>query len=100
VLSQALIQDLFEGEERDRLRILMVTATGVFISVSPLAGTFQQATLGWQGSFVVFIALAGIVLLKACFFSKTLGLRQPGRYRISSSPTAGSCAMSTFCPTG
>ncbi|CAH0213016.1 DHA1 family bicyclomycin/chloramphenicol resistance-like MFS transporter [Pseudomonas sp. IT-194MI4] len=68
VLSQALIQDLFEGEERDRLRILMVTATGVFISVSPLAGTFLQATLGWQGSFVVFIALAGIVLLKACFF--------------------------------
>lgn len=68
VLSQALIQDLFEGEERDRLRILMVTATGVFISVSPLAGTFLQATLGWQGSFGVFIALAGIVLLKACFF--------------------------------
>ena len=68
VLSQALVQDLFEGEKRNRLRILMVTATGVFISVSPLAGTFLQATLGWQGSFWVFTALAGIVLLKACFF--------------------------------
>lgn len=68
VLSQALVQDLFEGEERDRLRILMVTATGVFISVSPLAGTFLQATLGWRGSFWLFIALAAVVLLKAWLF--------------------------------
>ena len=65
VLSQALVQDLFEGKERDRLRILMVTASGVFISVSPLAGTFLQATLGWRGSFWVFIALAAVVFIKA-----------------------------------
>jgi DHA1 family bicyclomycin/chloramphenicol resistance-like MFS transporter len=64
VLSQALVQDLFEGQERDRLRILMVTATGIFISLSPLAGTFLQATLGWRGSFWVFIALAAVVLIK------------------------------------
>ncbi|SMQ28647.1 MFS transporter, DHA1 family, bicyclomycin/chloramphenicol resistance protein [Pseudomonas helmanticensis] len=68
VLSQALVQDLFEGEQRDRLRILMVTATGIFISLSPLAGTFLQATLGWRGSFWVFIALAGVVLIKAWLF--------------------------------
>ena len=68
VLSQALVQDLFEGEERDRLRILMVTAGGIFISVSPLAGTFLQATLGWRGSFWVFIALSAAVLLKAWLF--------------------------------
>jgi len=68
VLSQALVQDLFEGKERDRLRILMVTAGGIFISVSPLAGTFLQATLGWRGSFWVFIALSAVVLLKAWLF--------------------------------
>ncbi|AWA42014.1 multidrug effflux MFS transporter [Pseudomonas sp. 22105] len=68
VLSQALVQDLFEGEERDRLRILMVTATGIFISVSPLAGTLLQAALGWRGSFWVFSALSAIVLLKAWWF--------------------------------
>ncbi|WP_242207767.1 MULTISPECIES: multidrug effflux MFS transporter [unclassified Pseudomonas] len=68
VLSQALVQDLFEGEERDRLRILMVTATGIFISVSPLAGTFLQATLGWRGSFWVFNALSAMVLIKAWLF--------------------------------
>lgn len=68
VLSQALVQDLFEGEERDRLRILMVTAGGIFISISPLVGTFLQATLGWRGSFWVFIALSAVVLLKAWLF--------------------------------
>ncbi|MEO3724137.1 multidrug effflux MFS transporter [Pseudomonas syringae] len=68
VLSQALVQDLFEGEQRDRLRILMVTAGGIFISISPLAGTFLQATLGWRGSFWVFIALSAAVLLKAWLF--------------------------------
>ncbi|MCR8934221.1 MULTISPECIES: MFS transporter [unclassified Pseudomonas] len=68
VLSQALVQDLFKGAERDRLRILMVTATGIFISVSPLAGTFLQATLGWRGSFWVFIALSAVVLVKAWVF--------------------------------
>lgn len=68
VLSQALVQDLFEGEQRDRLRILMVTATGIFISVSPLAGTFLQATLGWRGSFWVFAVLAAVVLIKAWLF--------------------------------
>lgn len=68
VLTQALVQDLFEGKERDRLRILMVTASGIFISISPLAGTLLQQALDWPGSFVVFIALAGAVFLKACFF--------------------------------
>lgn len=68
VLSQALVQDLFEGAERDRLRILMTTASGIFISVSPLAGTFLQATLGWRGSFWLFTALAAVVLLKARLF--------------------------------
>ena len=63
-LSQALIQDLFAGRERERLRIWMVTGGGVFISISPLLGTWLQLHLGWQGSFYVFIALAVIVWLR------------------------------------
>ena len=62
-LSQALIQDLFVGRERERIRIWMVTAGGVFISISPLLGTWLQSCLGWQGSFYVFIALAVIAWL-------------------------------------
>ncbi|VVN00229.1 Inner membrane transport protein YdhC [Pseudomonas fluorescens] len=67
VLSQALVQDLFEGKERDQLRIWMVTASGVFISVSPLAGTLLHQVMDWPGSFIAFIALAAVVFLKACF---------------------------------
>ncbi|MCU1749514.1 MFS transporter [Pseudomonas sp. 6D_7.1_Bac1] len=78
VLSQALVQDLFEGQERDRLRILMVTATGIFISVSPLAGTFLQELMDWSGSFLVFIALAVAVFLKTCFFLESTPSKSAG----------------------
>ncbi|MGH8388945.1 MAG: MFS transporter [Pseudomonas sp.] len=69
-LSQALIQDLFVGHERQQLRIWMVTASGVFISISPLLGTWLQLQLGWQGSFYVFVALAAFVWLSACWLLK------------------------------
>jgi predicted MFS family arabinose efflux permease len=72
VLSQALVQDLFDGKERDQLRILMVTASGIFISVSPLAGTVLQHAMDWPGSFIAFIALAAAVFFKACFFLENL----------------------------
>ncbi|MBM9485586.1 multidrug effflux MFS transporter [Pseudomonas sp. ICBG1301] len=72
VLSQALVQDLFVGKERDRLRILMVTASGIFISISPLVGSVLQQWLDWQGSFYVFAAIAIVVFVKA-----SLSLRNP-----------------------
>ncbi|WP_191489414.1 multidrug effflux MFS transporter [Pseudomonas sp. FEN] len=65
VLSQALVQDLFEGKERDRLRILIVTASGVFISLSPLAGAALQKWLDWSGSFYIFAIVAALVFIKA-----------------------------------
>lgn len=42
VLSQALVQDLFVGKEQERLRIAIVTAGGICISVSPLFGSWLQ----------------------------------------------------------
>lgn len=78
VLSQALVQDLFEGKERDQLRILMVTASGIFISVSPLVGTILQGVLDWQGSFHVYIAIAATVFIKACFFLENARARTAG----------------------
>ncbi|WP_335944617.1 MFS transporter [Pseudomonas sp. G166] len=65
VLSQALIQDLFTGREQQRLRIFLVTCGGIFISVSPLAGTGLQSWIGWRGSFLVFIVLAVGVFMSA-----------------------------------
>ena len=69
-LSQALVQDLFFGRELERLRIWMATAGGIFISSSPLIGTWLQLHVGWQGSFNVFIGLAIIVWLRSCFLLK------------------------------
>ncbi|WHS60059.1 MFS transporter [Pseudomonas sp. G2-4] len=66
VLSQALIQDLFTSDEQPRLRIFLVTCGGIFISTSPLAGTWLQSWMGWRGSFLVFIALAVVAFLGAC----------------------------------
>ncbi|MGN8346202.1 MFS transporter [Pseudomonas sp. SMV71] len=70
VLSQALIQDLFTCREQQRLRIFLVTCGGVFISVSPLAGTGLQSWIGWRGSFLVFMALAVGAFMSACFLLK------------------------------
>jgi len=83
VLSQALIQDLFVGKEQQRIRIWMTTASGVFISLSPLLGTWLQMHLGWQGSFYVFISLAGIVWVKARVMLKDIPRGRdaaPGRF--------------------
>ena len=83
-LSQALIQDLFFGRELERLRIWMATAGGIFISSSPLIGTWLQLHVGWQGSFYVFIGLAIIVWLRSCFLLKESRSSVPSPRRIFS----------------
>ena len=83
VLSQALIQDLFVGKEQERMRIWMTTGGGVFISISPLLGTWLQLHLGWEGSFYVFIALAAMVWIKAGVLLKhtpRIRTASPGRF--------------------
>lgn len=68
VLAQALVQDLFIDKQREPLRIAMITASGLFISLSPLAGTLLQQVFDWPGSFWVFVILASGVFAKAVFF--------------------------------
>ena len=62
VLANAIIQDLFFGTQRRQLRILMVSISGICISVSPLIGTMLQTVAGWTASFHVFAAL-GVVTI-------------------------------------
>ncbi|MNM81534.1 Inner membrane transport protein YdhC [compost metagenome] len=61
VLGQALVQDLYSGKQRNAMRILLTSASGLFISLSPVAGAFLQHSFGWQGSFTVFVFIAVIV---------------------------------------
>ena len=61
VLGQALVQDLYSGRQRNAMRILLISASGLFISLSPVAGAFLQQSFGWKGSFTVFAFIAVIV---------------------------------------
>lgn len=65
VLTQPLVQDFFDNTRRNAARIIQITASGLFISVSPLIGSWLQSHFNWQSSFVVFIALAGLTLFAA-----------------------------------
>ncbi|PYB78432.1 multidrug transporter CflA [Pseudomonas sp. LB-090624] len=66
VLGQALVQDLYSGTQRNAMRILLTSASGLFISLSPLAGAFLQQSFGWKASFTVFVIIAVIVSLLSC----------------------------------
>lgn len=64
VLAQAIIQDVFKGSDGINVRIFTTTFGGICIACSPLLGTILEAGLGWRGSFLLFIALAGLCLLQ------------------------------------
>lgn len=83
ILSQALVQDLFSGREQERLRIAMVTAGGIFISISPLLGAWLQLHWGRQASFYAFIALCTATLIMAQRLLKSgLPRTTPGKHNI------------------
>lgn len=63
VLSQALVQDVYGEHKRNAMRILLTSASGVFISLSPFAGSILQRMLGWTGSFQIFIGLTLVAML-------------------------------------
>lgn len=43
----------------------MTTASGLFISTSPLLGTLLERAFGWTGSFYLFALIAGLVMIHA-----------------------------------
>ena len=80
VLGQALVQDLYSGKQRNAMRILLTSASGLFISLSPVAGAFLQQVFGWKGSFTVF---AFIALLVECLSYASLQNTPASRGQVS-----------------
>jgi DHA1 family 2-module integral membrane pump EmrD-like MFS transporter len=78
VLSQALIQDFFQEADRHRLRIYLVSFSGVLISLSPLIGTLLEAYYDWPASFYLSAALAFslILLVIFCYPAENRGRRE------------------------
>jgi DHA1 family bicyclomycin/chloramphenicol resistance-like MFS transporter len=72
VLAQAIVQDVFTVEDRQRIRIYLLSLSGICISFSPLLGTYLQYALDWQGSFYLFATLASILLGQIIFYFPNL----------------------------
>ncbi|OIN47574.1 MFS transporter [Pseudomonas azotoformans] len=65
VLGHALVEDLFEEQDRARVRLYYMTLSGSFVALSPLIGSWLQATFDWQGSFYGFAVMALGMLVHA-----------------------------------
>ncbi|QXH80866.1 MFS transporter [Pseudomonas salmasensis] len=65
VLGHALVEDLFEEQDRARVRLYYMTLSGSFVALSPLIGSWLQTTLDWQGSFYGFALMAAGMLIHA-----------------------------------
>ncbi|KRP73171.1 MFS transporter [Pseudomonas paralactis] len=65
VLGHALVEDLFEEQDRARVRLYYMTLSGSFVALSPLISSWLQTTLDWQGSFYGFALMAAGMLIHA-----------------------------------
>jgi len=65
VLGHALVEDLFEEQDRARVRLYYLTLSGSFVALSPLIGSWLQTTFDWQGSFYGFAVMALGMLIHA-----------------------------------
>ena len=67
VLGHALVEDLFDEQDRARVRLYYMTLSGSFVALSPLIGSWLQTTFDWQGSFYGFALMAlGMLIHAAC----------------------------------
>ena len=65
VLGHALVEDLFDEQDRARIRLYYMTLSGSFVALSPLIGSWLQTTFDWQGSFYGFALMALGMLIHA-----------------------------------
>ena len=65
VLGHALVEDLFEEQDRARVRLYYMTLSGSFVALSPLIGSWLQTLFDWQGSFYGFALMALGMLIHA-----------------------------------
>ncbi|NWD47647.1 MFS transporter [Pseudomonas gingeri] len=64
VLGLALVEDLFDKEDRALIRIYYMSFSGLFVALSPLLGSWLLESFGWKSSFHAFALIAaGIFLL-------------------------------------
>ncbi|MFZ4966398.1 MFS transporter [Pseudomonas sp. Mn2068] len=65
VLGLALVEDLFDKEERAPVRIYYMSFSGLFVALSPLLGSWLLESFGWRSSFHAFALIAAAIFLLA-----------------------------------
>ncbi|MCY0855466.1 Bcr/CflA family efflux MFS transporter [Cupriavidus sp. D39] len=79
ILAQAIVQDVFKGQDGVSIRIITTTLGGIYIACAPLLGSLLQSILGWRGSFLLFVTIAVVILLYATnHFNETATVRRGG----------------------
>lgn len=80
VVSRALIRDLFEGPQAQKLMAHVAIMFALAPAIAPVVGGWLQTLLGWRAVFV-FLALFALVLLALCWWrlpeTLPVGKRQP-----------------------
>ncbi|KAB0566799.1 MFS transporter [Pseudomonas palleroniana] len=76
VLGHALVEDLFEEQDRARIRLYYMTLSGSFVALSPLIGSWLQTNFNWQGSFYGFALMALGMLIHAFCILPSKSARQ------------------------
>src|SRR5205085_10264133 len=65
VVSRAMVQDLFTGNERTRVMAFVGMTMGVCPPLATLVGGQLHVALGWQANFVLITVLAVVLLFAA-----------------------------------
>lgn len=64
VVGRAIVRDLYEGPQAQRLMSLVTLIFGVAPALAPVVGGWIHVTLGWRAVFA-FLALFGLILVIA-----------------------------------
>ncbi len=65
VIGRAMIRDLYEGAEAQRLMSRVTMIFGIAPAIAPIIGGWLHTWFGWQAIFI-FLALFGSALFAAC----------------------------------
>lgn len=69
VLSRSIAADIYSGRELAKLIAILSAINNIAPVAAPVAGGIVAHAWGWQGIFIVLLAL-GIILIIMCFFLK------------------------------
>lgn len=81
VVGRAMVRDLFDGPEAQRLMSRITMIFGVSPAIAPIIGGWLHTWFGWHSVFV-FLALLGLLLLMLCyrFLPETLPANERQRF--------------------